>query len=136
VICTLTLRDHSILCMLQMSFVCEEVTAPSMQASAESRVTRPPHARLRMQAKLAPPTVLVRKADVLYWSDVIFICCTYSLAVTQVWRESTACMQLYVQTLLTWTYRELPTWSGCDWLESLMPCFNLHWTCLDYSQQP
>jgi hypothetical protein len=36
-----------------------------MQASAESRVTRPPQARLRMQAKLAPPTVLVRKADLL-----------------------------------------------------------------------
>jgi hypothetical protein len=36
-----------------------------MQASAESRVTRPPHARLRMQAKLAPPTVLVRKAELL-----------------------------------------------------------------------
>jgi hypothetical protein len=43
----------------------EEVTAPSMQASAESRVTRPPHARPRMQAKLAPPTVLVHKAELL-----------------------------------------------------------------------
>jgi hypothetical protein len=44
---------------------CEDVTAPSMQASSESRVTRPPHARLRMQAKLAPPTVLVCKAELL-----------------------------------------------------------------------